>query len=250
MYSPPAFREVREEVLHSFIRAHPLGTLVTNGADGPEATHLPFFLDDSAGLLRCHMARANPQWKQLESGGRVLVVFTGADHYVSPGWYPEKREHGKVVPTWNYAAVHVSGTARLFDDHPSLLRHLHELTDFEEAAFEEPWSVADAPREFIEGMARAVVGIEIKADRIEGKWKLGQNRSAADQLGVAAGLESLDSRAATEMAALIRGHRSYPGRHAARLGITSPALALKVLNLWRKMKRGVRRVLRAYKPPR
>lgn len=244
MYSPPAFREVREDVLHSFIRAHPLGTLVTNGADGPEATHVPFFLDASAGLLRCHLARGNPQWKLLESGGRVLVIFNGADHYISPSWYPEKREHGKVVPTWNYAAVHVSGTASLFEDQASLLRHLHELSDSREAAFEKPWSVSDAPKEFIEGMARAIVGVEIRADRIEGKWKLGQNRSATDQLGVAVGLESLGSPAAHEMANLIQAHPTYPGRRAASFGITSPALVLKALTLLRKTKRAVRRVIK------
>jgi len=204
MYNPVHFREVRPEELHAFIRAHPLGTLVTSGPEGPEASHLPVFLDADAGRLRCHMARSNQQWRQLMSGGRVLVIFTGAGHYITPNWYPEKRKHGKVVPTWNYVAVHVSGSARVFDDSTSLLRHLNELTDFNEAGFAERWSVADAPPEFLEGMARAIVGVEITVDRIEGKWKVSQNRSAEDQQGVIGGLEALGSPAGKEMAQLMR----------------------------------------------
>ena len=204
MYNPVHFREEHPEELHAFIRAHPLGTLVTSGPDGPEASHLPFFLDAVTGRLRCHMARANPQWRQLGSGGRVLMIFTGASHYITPNWYPEKRKHGKVVPTWNYTAVHVSGSASLFEDAPSLLRHLNELTDFHEAGFAERWSVADAPAEYVEGMTRAIVGVEIQMDRMEGKWKVSQNRSAEDQQGVIAGLDELGSYTAQEMADLMR----------------------------------------------
>lgn len=204
MYTPLPFQEVREDVLRAFIRAHPLGTLVTSGPDGPEATHLPVFLDADAGRLRCHMARNNPQWRQIVPGGRVLMIFTGASHYITPNWYPEKRKHGKVVPTWNYVAVHVSGSARVFEDSTSLLRHLHELTNFNEAGFAERWSVADAPPEFVDGMSRSIVGVEIAVDRMEGKWKVSQNRSAEDQQGVIAGLEGLGSYTAQEMADLIR----------------------------------------------
>jgi len=210
MYNPVPFEENRLDVLHAFVRAHPLGTLVTNGPDGPEATHLPLFLDAAAGLLRCHMARANPQWRRLESGqsgqcdGRALVIFSGAGHYITPNWYPEKREHGKVVPTWNYVAVHATGAARLFEDTPSLIRHLSELTDSMEAGFAEPWSVADAPPDYVEGLAKAIVGVEIAVDRIEGKWKLSQNRSAGARQGVIAGLDRLGSSASREMADLMR----------------------------------------------
>ena len=132
------------------------------------------------------------------------MIFAGASHYITPNWYPEKRKHGKVVPTWNYVAVHVSGPARLFEDSPSLLRHLHELTNFNKASFTERWSVADAPPEFVEGMARAIVGVEITVDRMEGKWKVSQNRSAEDQQGAIAGLDGMGSHAAQEMANLIR----------------------------------------------
>jgi transcriptional regulator len=204
MYNPVSFAETNVDLLHAFIRAHPLGILVTNGPDGPEAAHLPFFLDAGAGLLRCHMARANPQWQRLEAGGPVLVIFSGANHYITPNWYPSKREHGKVVPTWNYAAVHVTGAARVFEDTVSLLRHLGELTDAQEAGFPEPWSVADAPPDYVEGMAKAVVGVEIAVERIEGKWKMSQNRSEADRQAVIAALDALGSHAGHEMANLMR----------------------------------------------
>jgi transcriptional regulator len=172
MYNPVSFAETRPDVLHAFIRAHSLGALVTIGPDGPEATHLPLFLDAGGEVLRCHMARANPQWQRLQAGGRALVIFGGADHYITPNWYPSRREHGKVVPTWNYVAVHVTGVARLFEDTPSLMRHLNELTDSAEAGFAEPWSVGDAPADYVEGMAKAIVGVEIAVERIEGKWKM------------------------------------------------------------------------------
>ena len=208
MYNPASFAETRLDVLHAFIRDHPLGTLVTNGPDGPEATHLPLVLDAPAGLLRCHMARANPQWRRLEYGARVLVIFAGADHYITPNWYPSKREEGKVVPTWNYTAVHAAGAARLFEDTTSLIRHLGELTDSQEADFAEPWSVADAPPDYVEGMTKAIVGVEIAVDRIEGKWKLSQNRSTVDQEGAIAGLEAVGSNASLEMANLMRDWKS------------------------------------------
>jgi transcriptional regulator len=204
MYNPVSFAETNVDLLHAFIRAHPLGILVSNGPDGPEAAHLPLFLDARAGLLRCHMARANPQWQRLEPGGRVLVIFSGPNHYITPNWYPSKREHGEVVPTWNYAAVHVTGTARVFEDTVSLLRHLGELTDAQEAGFPEPWSVADAPQDYVEGMAKAVVGVEIAVERIEGKWKMSQNRSDADRKAVIAALDALGSHAGHEMANLMR----------------------------------------------
>jgi len=204
MYSPAAFVETRAELLHAFMRAHPLGILVTNG---PEATHLPLYLDASGQFLRCHMARANPQWRQLESGGQALAIFNGPDHYVTPNWYPSKREQGKVVPTWNYVAVHVTGKAQLFEDTVSLLRHLNELTDSHEAGFAEPWSVADAPAEYVEGLTRAIVGVEITIGRIEGKCKVNQNRSVQDQDGVIAGLDALGSHASLEMANLMRDRK-------------------------------------------
>ena len=212
MYNPAHFAETRPDVLHAFMRSHPLATLVTNGPDGPEAVHLPVFLDADFGFLRCHMARANPQWRQVESGGRALVIFADPGHYITPSWYPSTREHGKVVPTWNYAAVHVTGNARTFEDTASLLRHLNELTDSHEAGLPERWSVSDAPPEFIESMTRAIVGVEIAIEKMEGKWKISQNRSEKDREGAIAGLDAQGSHAGHEMANLMRDFYSKRSR--------------------------------------
>ncbi|HEX4137516.1 MAG TPA: FMN-binding negative transcriptional regulator [Bryobacteraceae bacterium] len=214
MYNSALFAEDRLDVLQDFIRAHPFGTLVANGPEFPEASHLPIFLDassglgTSAGLLRCHVTRNNPLVKLLEGGPRVLVIFTGAHHYVTPNWYPSRKEYGKVVPTWNYVAVHATGTARLFEDTPSLLRHVSELTDSHEAGFAEHWSVNDAPPGYVETLSRGIVGVEVAIDRIEGKWKVNQNRPEADQLGVIDGLDALGSPVGREMADVMRKRRS------------------------------------------
>jgi transcriptional regulator len=208
MYNNSLFREDRLEALQNFIRAHPFGTIVVNGPEFPEASHLPILLDPSGELLRCHVTRNNPLVKLLEAGPRVLAIFTGAHHYVTPNWYPSREQDGKVVPTWNYEAVHVTGTARLFADTPSLLRHVSELTDSHEAGFPDRWSVKDAPPEYIEALSKGIVGIEIAIDRIEGKWKINQNRPEADQLGVIDGLDALGSPAAHEMADVMRKRRS------------------------------------------
>src|SRR5947209_2875143 len=172
MYNPTSFAETRLDVLYAFLRAHPLGTLITSGTDGPEATHLPLFFDASAGLLRCHMARANSQWQRLVSGGRVLVIFAGADHYITPDWYPSKREHGKVVPTWNYVAVHVRGNARIVEGPNELEKHLRTLTHQHESTRQTPWSIDDAPEGYIEALSRGIVGIEIDIVQVQGKWKV------------------------------------------------------------------------------
>lgn len=205
MYTPSLFVEERIEVLHSIIRQYPLAVIVTSGAQGPEATHVPVVLhaDQGAkGVLRCHFARANPQWKSVEASPSVLAIFRGPEHYISPSWYPSKQEHGKVVPTWNYIAVHVRGRGRLFEDR-ELIEHIHALTDQNEQAFEEPWSVDDAPQDYIEGMSRAIIGIEIAIDAIEGKWKLSQNRPQADREGVVAGLRAIGSHESLKMAELV-----------------------------------------------
>ena len=145
---------------------------------------------DGLGLLRGHIARANPLWRLLESGASVLAIFLGTDHYVSPSWYPSKHEHGKAVPTWNYATVHVRGTIRFIDD-PVWLRALVEsLTDEHERHNVHPWKVTDAPADYIAGMVRAIVGFEILVSAIEGKFKASQNRSAADRAGVAEALRT------------------------------------------------------------
>jgi transcriptional regulator len=207
MYTPTLFAETRLDVLHEFMRQHPLAVLVTGGPDGLEATHVPMVLHPeigSRGVLRCHVARANPQWKTIGPQTPVLVIFSGPEHYVTPSWYPSKKEHGRVVPTWNYVAVHASGHAKLFEEEKVLLEHLNALTGQSEARFEEPWAVSDAPAEFVKGMAKAIVGIEITIKRLEGKWKANQNRSRADRQGVIAGLEELHTPQSLEMAGIVK----------------------------------------------
>lgn len=207
MYQPPHFIESDRATLHALIRAHPLGLLVSVGADGPVADPVPFLLDADAGengRLRCHLARANPQWKIIAETAQanVLVVFQGAESYVTPSWYETKRETGKVVPTWNYAMVQVRGHARVIEDTAWLAQQIRDLTGEHEAPRPEPWQVSDAPERFIEAQLKGIVGIEIDIAAIEGKWKVSQNRPVGDRVGVAAGLSA--NGAASEMAALVK----------------------------------------------
>ncbi|HZQ52053.1 MAG TPA: FMN-binding negative transcriptional regulator [Bryobacteraceae bacterium] len=207
MYNPPLFAESRIEELHAFIRQHSLAAIVTSGSDGLEATHVPVVLHprlETNGVLRCHLARANPHWKSLQAGAPVLAIFQGPEHYISPSWYPSKQEHGKVVPTWNYAVVHVRGRASTFEDPEQLLQHLRTLTDQNESGADTPWSVDDAPADYIQALAKTIIGIEIAIETIEGKWKVSQNRPAADRQGVVAGLLAIDSPESVEMAKLVK----------------------------------------------
>ena len=200
MYTPASFAENRTEVLYEFIRQHPLGAIVTHTEDhGLDASHIPMLVDEEAGVLRCHLARSNPQWEILASRSPALVIFGGAEHYVTPSWYPAKAEHGKVVPTWNYAAVHVSGRPRVLDA-DELLTLLRDLTDVNEAGFQQPWSIDDAPAGYVQSLTNAIVGFEIRVERMQGKWKHSQNRSDADREGVIAGLAELGTPRATELA--------------------------------------------------
>lgn len=206
MYVPAPFVETRIEVLDELIAANPFATLISNGPDYPYATHVPMYLErqsTSEARLRCHLARANPHWRIIESASSVLAIFSGPHHYVSPSWYPSKQVNGRVVPTWNYIAVHATGTARLFEG-AELIDHVAELTRRNEAGFAQPWSAADAPREYIEGLTKAIVGVEISVRNIEGKWKLNQNRSEADRAGVIERLEALATDASLQMAAIMR----------------------------------------------
>jgi transcriptional regulator len=209
MYNPAPFAEKRADVLHDLITRHPLATLITCSPDGPEATHVPMVLHTSVGpngALRCHVARANPHWKNIEAAGPVLAIFHGPQQYITPSWYPSKQEHGKVVPTWNYVAVHVRGRAKLFEEQAELLEHLRTLTARNEAQFENPWSVSDAPADYVAALSKGIVGIEISIESLEGKWKVSQNRPEADRQGVVAGLTLMHSAANLEMADLVQ-HR-------------------------------------------
>jgi transcriptional regulator len=202
MYRPDLFRVDDLPRLHALMRAQPFAALISAGADGLFATHLPTVLKDDGpfGTIECHVARANPHWKTL--GDEVLMIFQGPEGYITPNWYPSKAEHGKVVPTWNYATVHVKGHIRFIED-PEWLRSLVEsLTDEHERHSVNPWKVTDAPADYIAGMVRAIVGFEIQVSAIEGKFKASQNRSAADRAGVAAALRAagLPSDAVAQLA--------------------------------------------------
>lgn len=213
MYVPPAFAESDPRVMLDFVEAHPLGALVTASPDGLFATHLPFVVDRSAeaagGLatLRGHVARANPHAARAQATAEGLVIFTGPNAYVSPALYASKARHGKVVPTWNYVAVHAYGAVRFVDDAEFVLRNVEALTARHESARPLPWAVGDAPAEFVRQMMKATVGVEIVIARLEGKWKLSQNRSAEDVHGVVAGLGASADPGERAVAELVEGRR-------------------------------------------
>jgi transcriptional regulator len=195
MYIPPAFRESDIPTLHAAIRAARLATFVTATAEGLIGTPLPMILNESEGphgTLYGHVARANPQWK-LAPMGDAMAVFMGPDAYVTPSWYATKRETGKVVPTWNYIAVHVYGPVEFFDDASRLRDVVTRLTNLHEASRSEPWAVSDAPEDFIKSQLRGIVGLRMPITRIDGKRKMSQNRSAEDRAGVVTGLAASDN---------------------------------------------------------
>lgn len=210
MYLPRHFEETRVEVLHALIREYPLGTLVTLGADGLNANHIPIEIDPEPapfGTLRGHVARANPVWRDSIADVEALVVFQGPTAYVSPSWYPSKRETGKVVPTYNYAVVHAYGRLCSIEDPAWLRRFVERLTGRFESGRAEPWQVADAPESYIDAQLRAIVGIEIPITRLLGKWKVSQNRSALDRAGVVDGLKGNANPDAAEIARLVEQAR-------------------------------------------
>ena len=194
MYTPSHFAESRVEELHRVITQHPLGALVHQGPQGLDANHIPFLLDAAPaphGTLLAHVARANALWQEVTDGAPVLVIFRAASAYISPNWYPSKPETHRHVPTWNYQAVHVHGTLHIRHDEPFLRGVVARLTrDHERQSGQpRPWKMTDAPRDYVQQMLGAIVGIEVRVARMEGKWKLGQNREARDREGAAAGLE-------------------------------------------------------------
>jgi transcriptional regulator len=193
MYIPEAFREERPEVLQAFIERHPLGALICTTAEGLTANHIPMIFSNGADgtrFLRGHVARANNVWKSLAPDAPVLVIFGGANHYITPSWYPAKKEHGKVVPTWNYSVVHALGTVRFADEKARSREYVTELTNSQEASRTEQWQVSDAPAQYIDAALSAIVTFEIKVTRLIGKFKASQHRAAAERQSVLAGLES------------------------------------------------------------
>jgi transcriptional regulator len=190
MYLPPAFREDDAQILHEVMRGARLSNLVTATEDGLIASPLPLFLvaaEGERGVLYGHVAKANPQW-QKPAIGEALAIFMGPDAYVTPSWYASKAEHGKVVPTWNYSAVHAYGPVEFFEDEARLRDVVTRLTQLHEGPRDNPWSVSDAPEAYLKSQLRGIVGLRLPITRLEGKRKLSQNRDAADRAGVAKGL--------------------------------------------------------------
>ncbi len=191
MYIPAHFNEDRIDVLHDFIRASGLATLISMTAGGLIASHAPLMIDPDPGprgTLIGHLAKANPHARAADPGTQTLVIFHGPDGYITPSYYAAKQEHGKVVPTWNYTAVHAYGTLEVFDDPSRLLDVVTRLTHRNETIRKAPWAVSDAPADFVQGMLNGIVGIALPIARLEGKVKMSQNRPAADISGVIDGL--------------------------------------------------------------
>ncbi|RXT56476.1 transcriptional regulator [Bosea sp. Tri-44] len=205
MYTPPAFRIDDRAEIHAMMRACRLATLVTATSEGLLATPLPLILapeEGEFGVLHGHLARANPQWK-AKAIGEAMVLFNGPDAYVTPSWYETKRETGKVVPTWNYQAVHAYGPAEFFDDPARLLDAVTRLTNLHEGTRAEPWAVDDAPPAFVQAQLRGIVGLRIPITRLEGKRKMSQNRPLADRVGVAEGLGASERPSDLVVAAMV-----------------------------------------------
>jgi transcriptional regulator len=207
MYLPPAFKETELPFIHETIRSARLGNFVTCTASGLICTPLPMLLDEregEQGVLYGHVAKANPQWKET-STCEALAIFNGPDAYVTPSWYASKQEHGRVVPTWNYAAVHVYGVVEFFEDADRLHQIVTRLTDLYERPRAESWAVTDAPVDFIKAQLRGIVGLRMPISRIDAKRKMSQNRSEADRAGVAAGLAESDRPSDRTVAGMIPG---------------------------------------------
>lgn len=204
MYIPAQFRESNLEVLHAQIMQHPFGILLTGGQQGLDANHLPFELhvnEGQFGTLHAHVARNNPVWQNIANGDEVLVVFQVGDAYISPQWYPSKHEFHKQVPTWNYVVVHAYGKVTIRDDERYVRGVVARLTRTHEASQPEPWKMSDAPKDYLDAMLQAIVGIEIEITKIEGKSKLSQNKEHRDIVGATAGVKATGN---TQMAAAMQ----------------------------------------------
>ena len=208
-YNPDKHRVAESPELYDFVRAHPLATLVSTGPKGISVSHLPMLIEDSRdgtpAMLRGHVARANNHWQDIGEGIEALAIFHGPQAYVTPQWYPSKLKHGKAVPTWNYAVVHVHGRIRTISDPVWLHQHVSELSAQHEKAFAHQWLVTDAPEDFIAKMLQAIVGLEMTVTKIEGKWKLNQNRDEHDRTGVMVGLSARDDANSQAVSELMRG---------------------------------------------
>jgi transcriptional regulator len=208
MYQPEEFRVDELPQMHALMRARPFAALVSGGSTGVYATHLPTVLKDVGpfGVVECHLARANPHWKELAQALEALMIFQGPEGYITPNWYPSKAEHGKVVPTWNYAIVHAYGRPEVMLDNGWLRGHVAELTAQQEANETKPWSLTDAPEAYVGAMLRGIVGIRFAVTRLEGKWKMSQNRETKDREGVVNGLGERGKGDDLEMVATLEAY--------------------------------------------
>ncbi|WP_158794368.1 FMN-binding negative transcriptional regulator [Granulicella sp. L60] len=210
MYIPAANKEDRLPVLHKLMEDQPFASLITVGSLGLFASHIPMVVEREGGplgRLKGHLSRANGQWKDISASVEALAIFSGPQHYITPSWYPEKQETGRVVPTWNYAVVHAYGYMRVIEDGEWLMAHLESLTNIHEADSAVPWKVSDAPASYVASLVKGIVGLEMVIERIEGKWKASQNRSEEDRVGVARGLAELDTEESLAMKALVDERR-------------------------------------------
>lgn len=206
MYIPRHNEEKRVSVMHALMVAEPLATIVTLGASGLFASHIPMILEENGsefGLLKGHISRANPQWRDFTPSVDALAIFAGHQHYITPTWYPGTKKHGKEVPTWNYVVVHAYGPLKVIQEEQWLRKNVEKLTDIHEAGSPVPWKVSDAPAEFIQSQLRGIVGLELAIQRLEGKWKVSQNRTERDREGVVEGLAKLNTPESLAMKALV-----------------------------------------------
>lgn len=207
MYIPPYNTETDLATLQGLIATHPLGAWVTQGAEGLTANHIPFLIDRSRGpfgCLRAHVARANPIWRELIAGQESLVIFQGPQSYITPNWYPTHSSSGQVVPTWNYVLVHARGIAQVHQDPAWILQAISDLSEQQEAGQASPWKVSEAPADYIERLAHAVVGIEIPLDSLIGKYKLSQDEAHADRIGTVKGLSAQQDASSQALADLVQ----------------------------------------------
>jgi transcriptional regulator len=205
MYIPRANQEDRIPVIHKLMEDQPFASLITMGSSGLFATHIPMVLEQNGamGRLKAHVSRANTQWRDYNPSVEALAIFSGPQHYITPNWYTEKQETGKVVPTWNYVVVHAYGPLKVVEDPQWLMAHLTSLTTIHEAESPVPWRITDAPADYIATQIKGIVGLEMDIQRLEGKWKVSQNRSMQDRSEVARGLGELNTAESLAMKALV-----------------------------------------------
>jgi transcriptional regulator len=208
MYLPDHFRVEDVPQMHALMRARPFATLVSAGSTGLCANHLPTVLKDDGpyGVVECHLARPNPHWRDLAEGKEALMIFCGPESYITPNWYPSKAQHGKAVPTWNFSVVHAYGLPEMMSDKDWLLRHVTELTAQQESSEAQPWAPSDAPSSYIDVMLRGIVGFRFAITRLEGKWKMSQNREMKDQAGIVKGLSARGNGDDLEIAEIVSRH--------------------------------------------